>query len=810
MEKKANLVIIGAGIVGVSTAYHLTKLGWKDIVVLDKGPLFHTGGSTSHAPGLVFQTNGSKTMCHFAQDTVNLLNNLHSEQHPTFYQVGGIEVAYTQDRWRDLHRRLGWARAYGLDAALISPSEVQEKIPILDPSVILGGLFVPSDGDAVAVNAVEAMAQYTQDQGAAVYHGDVEVTGFEVDKGRVRSVKTSQGEIQAESVLLATNIWGPVLSDQLNVDLPLMAVEHQYLISEPLDELKGETREIVHPILRHQDFSMYYRQHKDAYGIGSYKHEPLLVDPYQVGKDAMRPFTAGDFRGAHAATKELLPVMRGKEYPTTFNGMFAFTIDGYPIMGKPHHLENFWTAIGVWVTHAGGVGKAMAEWMDSGQPQINLLGMNVNRFSDYMTSKFYLRRTAAQQYREVYDIIHPKQQMEHTRQIRLAPYHKHLTALGGEFFESVGWERPQWYRSNARLLPQYQDQIPERTGWEARYWSPIQGAEHLAARETAALFELSSFFKIEVSGPGAASYLENLSANRVLRGMGKITYTALLNHKGGIQADLTITQVADDRFWVLTGGGTGEEDLAWMIENAPGDGSVSIQDISSQYTAVGLWGPRARKILARSTEADVSNKAFPYLTARKIYLESIPVWAFRISYVGELGWELYTPAEFGNRLWKVLWEAGQKDQLIPAGMGAFESMRLEKGYRALGAELSAEYTPYEAGLGWAVDFTQDDFIGRKALEEASKIPPTRKLSCLTLEEGTPLGKEPVLDENQVIGYISSTDYGYSVGKHIAYAYLPEEYTEQGSRVEIEIFGKRYQAVVAEDPLFDPGMKRIKA
>ncbi len=264
MQKKANLVIIGAGIVGVSTAYHLTKLGWKDIVVLDKGPLFHTGGSTSHAPGLVFQTNGSKTMCHFAQDTVHLLYKLHSKQHPTFYQVGGIEVAYTQERWQDLHRRLGWARAYGLDAALLSPSEVQDKIPILDPSVILGGLFVPSDGDAVAVNAVEAMAMYTQDQGAAVYHGNVEVTGFNTENNRVRSVKTSQGEIQAESVLLATNIWGPVLADQLNVDLPLMAVEHQYLISEALDELEGETREIVHPILRHQDFSMYFRQHKDA------------------------------------------------------------------------------------------------------------------------------------------------------------------------------------------------------------------------------------------------------------------------------------------------------------------------------------------------------------------------------------------------------------------------------------------------------------------------------------------------------------------------------------------------------------------
>jgi glycine/D-amino acid oxidase-like deaminating enzyme len=312
MEKKANLVIIGAGIVGVSTAYHLAKLGWKDIVVLDKGPLFHTGGSTSHAPGLVFQTNGSKTMCHFAQDTVNLLHNLHSKQHPTFFQVGGIEVAYTQERWQDLHRRLGWARAYGLEAALLSPSEVQDKIPILDPSVILGGLFVPSDGDAVAVNAVEAMAQFTLDQGAARYHGEVEVTGFERENGRVKTVKTSQGDISAETVLLATNIWGPVLSDQLDVKLPLMAVEHQYLISDSLQELKGETREIVHPILRHQDFSMYFRQHKDTYGIGSYMHEPLLVDPYQVGKDAMRTFTAGDFRTAHAAAKELLPAMRGK------------------------------------------------------------------------------------------------------------------------------------------------------------------------------------------------------------------------------------------------------------------------------------------------------------------------------------------------------------------------------------------------------------------------------------------------------------------------------------------------------------------
>jgi len=810
MDKEANLVIIGAGIVGVSAAYHLSKLGWKDIVVVDKGPLFHTGGSTSHAPGLVFQVNGSKTMCKFAQYTVKLLSSLHSEDHPTFYQVGGIEVAYTQERWQDLHRRHGWAQSYGLESALLTPQEVQDHIPLLDPGVIHGGLYVPSDGDAAAVNAVEAMADVTKEQGAVTYYGGTEVTGFTSSNSRVTGVITDQGTIEAEEVLLATNIWGPVLADQLDVKLPLMAVEHQYLISEPLEELEGETREIVHPILRNQDFSMYFRQHQDAYGIGSYKHEPLLVDPYQVGKDAMRPFTAHDFKSAHAAAKELLPPLREKDYPTTFNGMFAFTIDGMPIMGKPTHLKNFWTAIGVWVTHAGGVGKAIAEWMDSGHPTTDLLGMDVNRFTPSMTTQYYTTRTAAQQYREVYDIIHPKQQMEHTREVRLAPYYDQLQQLGGEFFESAGWERPQWYRRNARLLSKYQDRIPERSGWESRYWSPIQGAEHLAVRDQVGLFELSSFVKIEVSGPGAADYLEWLSANRVLQGEGKIVYTALLNRHGRIQSDLTITQLGPDRFWVLTGGGTGREDLAWIQKNAPRDGSVQVRDLTSQYTAVGLWGPQARAVLEKVAEEDLSTQAFPYLTARQLHLESIPVLALRISYVGELGWEIYTPAEYGARLWSVLWESGQLEQIIPAGMGAFESLRLEKGYRALGAELTAEYYPYEAGLGWAVDLDQEDFLGKKTLQPLASQPPQQKLCCLSVEQGTPLGKEPVLDGSDVLGYLTSTEFGYSVGKHIAYAYLPREYAQKGQSLTVEYLGSQLPAVVVEDPLYDPEMKKLKS
>jgi len=810
MEKEAKLVIIGAGIVGASAAYHLTKLGWKDIVVVDKGPLFHTGGSTSHAPGLVFQTNGSRTMSKFAQYTVQLLNDLHTEDHPTFYPVGGVEVAHTPERWQDLHRRHGWAQAYGMKSSLLTPEAVTEHIPFLNPEVIHGGLYLPSDGDANAVNAVEAMAAYTREQGAVTYYGETEVTGFETTSGRVTQVLTDQGPIEAQMVLLATNIWGPVLSDQLGIDLPLMAVEHQYLISEPLEELAGETREIVHPILRHQDFSMYFRQHQDAYGIGSYKHEPLLVDPYQVGQDALRPFTAADFKSAHAAAKELLPPLQGVDYPTTFNGMFAFTVDGYPIMGQAPGWDNVWTAVGVWVTHAGGVGKAIAEWMDAGHPSQDVHEANINRFYEYATSQYYLERSAAQQYREVYDIIHPRQQMEHTREIRLAPYFQRLQELDAEFFGSAGWERPQWYRSNARLLARYQEQIPLREGWESRYWSPIEGAEHLAVREKVGLFELSSFFKIEVTGSGAGSFLESITANQIQKEQGQIVYTSLLTKGGGIKTDLTITKLAPDRYWILTGGGSGPLDLAWIRRHAPGDGSVSIHNISPAYTSVGLWGPQAREVLQTVAEEDVSNSAFPYFTAQQLTLESLPVWAFRLSYVGELGWEIYTPTEYGLRLWDVLWRAGQGQDIIPAGMGAFSSLRLEKGYRAVGSDLTVEDTPLEAGLGWAVDFDQPAFLGREALLEHKERGLTRQLCCLTMEDGMALGQEPILDGDLVLGYVTSAAYGYTVGKHIAYGYLPIDYTAQGTEVEIEYLGSRYPATVDRDPLYDPHMKALKA
>lgn len=810
MRTHANVVIVGAGIVGCSAAYHLSKLGWRDIVVVDQGPLFETGGSTSHAPGLIFQTNSSRLMTEMAKYTVGLLGDLTYEGEPCFYPVGGIEVAYTEERLTDLMRRQGWATSYGLETHLITPREVKDHIPILNDKVIKGGYYVPSDGDTRGWQAAGSLAEKAIASGAAEFNGKVRVTGIETRNGHVSAVNTDQGRITCDYLLLCTNIWGPVLADPLGIRLPLMAVEHQYLITEPLAELAGETRFIAHPILRHQDYAMYFRQHADAYGIGSYKHDPLLVDPHDIGMTAMRPFTPGDFDTAERAAAELLPPLKGKPYATQFNGMFTFTIDGFPIMGESH-VRGLWTAIGIWVTHSGGAGKTIAEWMTHGHTEWDTREANINRFHSHQASPPYIHARCAQQYREVYDIIHPLQQMESPRNLRLASFHSRLVEQGGHFFESAGWEVAQWYEANRSLAENYEGQIPARQGWEARNWSPIQGAEHLAVREHAGLFNLSGFTRIMVAGPGALALLQRLTANDIDRPLGTVVYTAMLNNAGGIKADVTVTRHSTDRFVILTGASNGQQDLAWIRGHAPQDGSVFVFDMTSESAGIGLWGPAARDILASTTSSDISNAAFPYFTSKSLYVGTVPVIALRLSYAGELGWELYCASEKGQHLWDVLWESGQPYGLIAAGNGAFNSLRLEKGYRAWGSDIHTEYTPDEAGLGWAVRLEQGDFIGRDALIRSREQGVARRLCCMTLDdpEAVVLGKEPIRVDQEVVGYVTSADYGYSVGKHIVYGYLPVRYASVGQSVTITYFDQNHLATVVEDPLFDPGMTRLK-
>ncbi len=814
LPTQAQIVIIGAGIVGCSAAYHLAQRGWRDLVVLEQGPLFETGGSTSHAPGLVFQTNASQTMAALARDTVELYSQLaSSEGLPCFYPVGSLEVASTPERWADLHRKLGFAQSWGLAAGLLTPEAAQAKLPLLNASRIYGALHVPSDGIAKGVRSAEALARAARAQGAAFY-GETPVTAIEVAQGRVQAVVTPQGRIATERVLVCAGIWGPRVGRLAGVSIPLTPVQHQYVKTSALPELAGETREVVQPILRHQDKSLYFRQHGDCYGIGSYQHQPLLVDAEAIRSRAESPvmpsvmaFTPEHFERPWTDAVELLPALAQAERPYQINGLFSFTPDGLPVLGESQQVRGFWVAEGVWVTQGGGVGKVMAEWLIEGTTSLDLRECDLQRFEAHAHSRTYVQLRGAQQYREIYEIIHPAQPLEQPRPLRVSPFHQRHKELGAVFFESRGWERPQWFNANQALLSQQPG--PERAGWAGRHWSPIIGAEHLASRERVALYDLTPLTKLEVTGPGALTFLQQLMTNQLDRPVGRVTYTAMLNPRGGVRSDLTITRLAEQRFQI---GANGPLDLAWLRQHLPADGSVCVQDITASLCCLGVWGPLARDLLQPLSEQDFSQAAFPYFTAQSVSIGAAPALAQRVSYVGELGWELYAPAEYGLYLWDLLWQAGQALGILAGGRGAFDSLRLEKGYRLWGVDLHTEHNPYEAGLGFVVNFDKGDFIGREALLHAKTQGLTRRLCALRLDDPSQLvlGKEPIFSGEQVIGYVTSANYSYSLGHGIAYGYLPLDFAAPGTPVTIAYFGERYAATVSPEPFYDPKNLKLKS
>ena len=833
MRDQARVVIIGGGIVGCSTAYHLTQLGWRDIVVLDQGPLFHNLGSTSHAPGLMFQHNNSKTVTTLAMWSVEtyLESERLASNGRSVWQVGSLEISHTPERWEELKRKIGNAKSWGLEAHLIGPDEIKRMIPIMYTDDLYGAFYVPSDCDVKGVAVIETLAMHAQKNGATEFHPNTPVTDIEVKHGRVQAVITPQGRIQADIVICAAGLWGPIIGKMVGVHIPLVPCQHLYVKTKPLPELAGETEWVRHPVVRYQDKDMYFRQYADAYGFGSYRHDPLLVPAEKLPKDdhpAMFPFTPEHFEESWEDAAHRIPCLRNAELDTQFNGLFSFTPDGNSILGETPDVRGFWVAEAVWVTHAGGVGRALAEWLVSGEPTIDLREVDVNRLHPHVPSWAYVKARGERQYIEVYDVIHQLQQMANPRNLRTAPYHARLQELGAEFFESAGWEKAQWYGANKRLLgdhmgsPQLGNHtgLPLRSGWAARYWSPIIGAEHEATRERVGLFDLTAFTKIEVTGPGALGFLQRLTANQMDKPVGSITYTSLLTPKGGIKADLTVTRLGEERFWVITGGGSGLLDLAWLRTHAPEDGSVHIQNITSAYAAVGLWGPRARDVAQSVCENDLSNAAFPYVTAQQIYIEYLPVIALRISYAGELGWELYTPTEYGLRLWDTLWAAGQLYGIAAVGGGAFDTLRLEKGYRLWGSEIHTEYNPFEAGLGFAVRMKKGNFVGREALEEIRAGGLKRKLCCMTFDDPSValMGKEPIFTpgngganhDSPVLGYVTSANYGYSVRQSIAYGYLPIEHSDEGAKVEIYYYGGRHPATVRKEPLYDPENLKLKA
>ncbi|UQA96821.1 GcvT family protein [Streptomyces halobius] len=825
------VVIIGAGIVGCSLADELTARGWRDITVLEQGPLHTPGGSTSHAPGLVFRTHACRTMTRLAAYTVEKFSGLTDNGRngePCFDAVGGLEIATSRERWADLHRKAGLAASWGIEGELVSARRCAELWPLLDESKVLGGFHTPGDGLARALPASRVQAARATARGARFLDRHT-VTGIERADGRVTGVVTDRGRFPADVVVSAAGFWGPVIGAMAGagVEVPLLPLAHQYATTSPVPGLDGGR-----PILRFQDRDLYFREHADTgsgrsgvrLGIGSYAHRPLPVapppalgrgDPHLASlavpayddasvMPSKLPFTPEDFAPSWEDGAWLLPALAGSRVTDGFNGVFSFTPDGMPLLGESRELRGFWLAEAVWVTHSAGAAKAVAEWLTDGRPGIDLHGCEVSRFEGAQRSPAYVRERGTQQFIEVYDVVHPLQPASRPRPLRVSPWYARQQELGGYFLEGGGWERPHWFEANAPLA--HGPELPERDAWAARHWSPVVAAEARATRERVALYDMTPLRRLAVTGPGSLEFLQRMTTNQLAKKPGSVTYTLLLDRAGGVRSDLTVARLGTDRFQV---GVNSAADLEWLADHAPG--GVDVRDITSGTCCVGVWGPLARELVQPLTGTDFSHRGFGYFRAKEAFIGEVPVTAMRLSYVGELGWELYTSADLGLRLWDTLWRAGQGLGVIAAGRGAFNSLRLEKGYRAWGQDMTSEHNPYEAGLGWAVKRDKGDFVGRAALEGLSRESTRRRLVCLTLDDPSAivLGNEPASVDGVPAGYVTSAAYGYSIGRAIAYAWLPAAAAAPGTAVHLEYFGEKVPATVRAEPLFDPSMDRIR-
>ncbi|MAU84861.1 MAG: sarcosine dehydrogenase [Gordonia sp.] len=812
------VVIVGAGIVGTSLADELTARGWTDVTVLDRGPLFATGGSTSHAPGLVFATNPSKTMTELASYTIEKFSSLEHPDGWCFNPLGGLELATTPERWEDLHRKAGWAAARGVEHRLVDAAECAAMYPLIDRDLVLGGLHTPNDGLAKAMRAVEAQAARAMSRGA-VFRGEQEVIDIVEANGEVRGVRTTTGVVDADIVVCCTGFWGREFGRRVGLTIPLVPMAHQYAITTAIDSRRGVNSALAEaslPILRHQDHDLYYREHGDRIGIGYYGHRPMPSDvgnldyETKISLDEMPSklmFTPDDFDDAWQHTVALLPELGNGKVEEGFNGIFSFTPDGHSIMGEHRDLAGFWVAEAVWVTHSAGVAKTMAEWMIDGTPGIDVHETDLYRFEDEALRDDVILATSSQSFVEVYDIVHPHDQRKAPRNVRTSPFHDREVNLGAEFWESGLWERPAWFEANRPLLEQKVAdglQIPQRDPWAARHWSPIAVAEAAHTRSHVAVYDMTPLTRFELSGPGARALLQQLTTNNMDKSVGSVTYTLMLDDKGGVRSDLTVARLTDNLFQV---GANGPLDFDWITRHLPADGSVTLRDITAATCCLGLWGPLARDVLAPLTPADLTNDGLRYFRAMTTTVGAVPVTLMRVSYVGELGWEIYTSAANGRALWDAVMAAGEPHGIIAAGRIAFNSLRIEKGYRSAGTDMTIEHTPAAAGLDFAVRMSKDDFLGKSALAERGAPSRLRTLR-FTDHAAVVLGKEPVAVNGAVVGYITSAGWSATVGACLAYAWLPTDLAD-GSQVEISYQTTQYTAVVTSDPVVDPEMARIR-
>ena len=830
--------MIGAGIVGNSVAHHLARLGWRDLVLLDKGALPNPGGSTGHASNFIFPVDHSREMTALTLDSLDQYRNLDE----VLLECGGIEVARGENRMQELERRMSSAASWGVEGvSLVSPAEVKELVPYLDESVIVGGFYSEGVGVVDSLRAGTLMREQAQESGALTVSANTEVLGIDVEAGEVRGMSTSRGEIETGVIVVCSGVWSPRVARMAGATIPLTPAVHQMIDIGPVPRFADAKSAVDSPIVRDMDTNMYERQDGSGLEIGSYAHRPILHDPEEIPSieeaalsPTEFPFTQDDFTPQMEQALELMPEIVGDEsvgIKYAINGLLSLTADGMPLLGETPEVKGLWSAAAVWVKEGPGVGRAMAERMVEGESEIDIQGADIARFYECQKSAAHVRARAAEGFNKTYGIVHPGEQWESDRGVRLSPFYQRERELGAVFFEAAGWERPHWYESNAPLVEEYSDRgVTDREAeWDARWWSPIVNAEHLAMRDRVGIFDLSAFCVFDVVGPGALEGVQGIAVRQMDVKLGRVVYTPILTPGGGFRADLTIMRLGDQHFRVVTGGATGMADLKWFADHLDGDPSAQVIDLTSSWCTLGLWGPRARDVLASVTNADVSHEGFPFATCRTIDVDSLRPLASRISYVGDLGWELHVPLEQGARLWDVLWEAGRPHDVLPVGIGVYGTTgRLEKCYRAIGFELDGEYDVVEAGMAWG-RVKEQDFVGKEAHVRHREGEPAAVLCTLTVDDHTSstgqrrymLGGEPILtregdpltDREGRRSFVTSAGSGPSLGKYILLSYLPPEHANVGEALAVRYMGELYPVTVERTdstPLFDPDNERIRS